>query len=153
MGVNGWRQAPAALHPGRRPVVHHWHRKVGGPQRQSGRKNSPPPGFDPRTFQPVASRCTDWAIIHTSTQPCFICPGAMEQISDSLGTTSISVTIKEVRSESSFILETNFIPLLFLSTPWSRVGGVGVELHSFLTLALNRVSGQLHDPAVAPPAK
>jgi hypothetical protein len=26
------------------------------------RKISPPPGFDPRTVQPVASRYTDWAI-------------------------------------------------------------------------------------------
>jgi hypothetical protein len=34
------------------------------PQGRSGRvqKNSPPPGFDPRTVQPVASRYTDWAI-------------------------------------------------------------------------------------------
>jgi sugar phosphate permease len=24
-------------------------------------KTSPPPGFDPRTVQPVASRYTDWA--------------------------------------------------------------------------------------------
>jgi hypothetical protein len=31
---------------------------------RSGRvlENSPPPGFDPRTVQPVASRYTDWAI-------------------------------------------------------------------------------------------
>jgi hypothetical protein len=35
-----------------------------GPQGRSGRvrKISPPPGFDPRTTQPVASRYTDWAI-------------------------------------------------------------------------------------------
>jgi hypothetical protein len=38
--------------------------RLGGPQGRSGRvrKNSPPPGFDSRTVQPVASRCTDWAI-------------------------------------------------------------------------------------------
>jgi len=37
---------------------------VGGPQGQSGqvRKISPPPGFDPRTVQPVAIRYTDSAI-------------------------------------------------------------------------------------------
>jgi hypothetical protein len=134
------------------PVPSHWHRRVGGPQRQSGRKNSPPLGFDPWTAQSVASRCTDWAIIHTSTQPCFICLGAMEQISDCLGT-SVSVTIEEVRSQSSFILETNFILLLYLSTPWRRIGGVRVKVHSFLTLALNRVSGQLHAPAVSSSAK
>jgi hypothetical protein len=34
------------------------------PQGRSGRvrKISPPPGFDPRTVQPVASRYTDYAI-------------------------------------------------------------------------------------------
>jgi hypothetical protein len=40
------------------------HTKLGGPQCRSGRvrKISPPPGFDPRTVQPVASRYTDYAI-------------------------------------------------------------------------------------------
>jgi hypothetical protein len=36
-------------------------RRLGGPQDRSGqvRKISPPPEFDPRTVQPVASRYTD----------------------------------------------------------------------------------------------
>jgi len=36
------------------------YRSLGGPQGQSGQvgKNSPPPGFDPRTSQPVVSRYT-----------------------------------------------------------------------------------------------
>jgi hypothetical protein len=36
---------------------------LGGPQSRYGRvrKFSPPPEFDPRTVQPVASRYTDWA--------------------------------------------------------------------------------------------
>ena len=41
------------------------YRRLGGPQGRSGqvRKISPPPpGFNPRTVQPVASRYTDWAI-------------------------------------------------------------------------------------------
>jgi hypothetical protein len=40
------------------------YRRLGGPQGRSGwsRKISPPPGFDPRTVQPVASRYTDSAI-------------------------------------------------------------------------------------------
>jgi hypothetical protein len=40
------------------------YRRLGGPQSQSGqvRKISPPPGFDPRTVQLVASRYTDWAV-------------------------------------------------------------------------------------------
>jgi hypothetical protein len=39
-------------------------RRLGGPQNRSGRmrKISPQPGFDAQTFQPVASRYTDWAI-------------------------------------------------------------------------------------------
>ena len=59
--VGGQRHAPAALPPEKRPGTHHTHRRVGGPQGQSGRvrKISPPPGFDPRTVQPVASRYTD----------------------------------------------------------------------------------------------
>jgi len=39
------------------------YRRLDGPQGRSGqvRKNSPPPGFDPRTVQPVASRYTDYS--------------------------------------------------------------------------------------------
>ena len=42
------------------------YRRLGGPQGRSGqvRKISPPPGFDPRTVQPVASHYTNYA-----TQP------------------------------------------------------------------------------------
>ena len=40
------------------------HRRLDGPQGRSGqvRKISPPPGFNPRTVQPVGSRYTDWVI-------------------------------------------------------------------------------------------
>ena len=40
-----------------------FYRKLGGPQGRSGqvRKISSPPGFDPRTVQPVTSGYTDWA--------------------------------------------------------------------------------------------
>jgi hypothetical protein len=59
--VGGQHHAPTALPPGntRYPL----YRRLGGPQGRSGRvrKISPPPGFDPRTFQPVVSRYTDWA--------------------------------------------------------------------------------------------
>ena len=62
MGVGGQQHAPAALPQGetRYPL----YRRLGGPQGRSGRvrKISPPPGFDPRTVQPVASSYTDWAI-------------------------------------------------------------------------------------------
>ena len=71
--VRGQRHAPAALYPSgktRYPL----YRRLAGPQGPCGqvRKISPPPGFDPRTVQPVASRYTDWAIpahaFHSNTQ-------------------------------------------------------------------------------------
>jgi hypothetical protein len=62
MGVGGQRHAPAALPPGniRCPL----YRRLGAPQGRPGlvRKISPPPGFDPRTVEPIASRYTDWTI-------------------------------------------------------------------------------------------
>jgi hypothetical protein len=58
----GQRHAPTALPPGmtRYPL----YRRIGGRQGRSGRvqKISPPPGFDPRAVQPVASCYTDWAV-------------------------------------------------------------------------------------------
>jgi hypothetical protein len=62
MGVGGQRHAPAALPPEK--TRYPLHRRLGGLQGRSGRvrKTSPPPGFDPRSVQPVASRYTDWAI-------------------------------------------------------------------------------------------
>ena len=62
-GLGGRRHAAAALPPEttRYPLC----RRLGVPQGRSGRvrKISPPPGFDPRTVQPVASRYTDCAIL------------------------------------------------------------------------------------------
>ena len=61
MGVGGHRHAPAALTPLKTRYA--LYRRLGGPQGRSGqvRKISPPPGFDHRTVQLVASRYTDWA--------------------------------------------------------------------------------------------
>jgi hypothetical protein len=62
MGVGGQSHAPAALPPGktRCPL----YRSMMGPSGLSGRvrKISPPPGFDPRAVQLVASCYTDYAI-------------------------------------------------------------------------------------------
>jgi hypothetical protein len=60
--VSGQHHASAALPPGK--TRYPLYRRLGGPQGRYGRvrKISPPPGLDPRTFQPVASRYTDWAI-------------------------------------------------------------------------------------------
>jgi len=58
-GVRGQRHAPAALYPGKDPVT--TVQEAGWASGRSGqmRKISPPPGFDPRTVQPVASHYTD----------------------------------------------------------------------------------------------
>ena len=62
MGVGGQHHAPTALPPAK--TRYPMYRGLGGPHNRCGqvRKISPPPGFDPRTVQPVASRYTDWAI-------------------------------------------------------------------------------------------
>ena len=62
MGVGGQRHAPAAL-PAEK-TCYPLYRRLDGPQGRSGqvRKISPPPGFYPRTVQPVARRYTDYAI-------------------------------------------------------------------------------------------
>jgi hypothetical protein len=61
-GMGGQRHAPAALPPGK--ARYPLYRRLGGPQSWSGRVHtiSPPPGFDLRTVQPVASRYSDCAI-------------------------------------------------------------------------------------------
>ena len=62
VGVGGQRHAPAALPPGRRPSTHCTGRWVGPRVGLDGCGNLAPPGFDPRTVQPVASRYTDHTI-------------------------------------------------------------------------------------------
>ena len=63
MGVGGQRHATATLPPVETRYA--MYIRLGGPQGQSGRMQnislSPPPRFDPRTVQPVASRYTDYA--------------------------------------------------------------------------------------------
>ena len=56
MGVRGQRHAPAAL-PRERPGTHFIRGWVGPRAGLDGcGKSCPPPGFDPRTVKPVASR-------------------------------------------------------------------------------------------------
>ena len=62
MGVGGQPHTLAVL-----PLGNTWYplyRRLDGPQSQSGqvRKISPPPGFDPRTIQPAASRSSCYKI-------------------------------------------------------------------------------------------
>ena len=60
MGVDGQHHAPAALPPRKDPVLivqeAGW---APGPVWTDAENLAPPPGFDPRTVQPVASRYTD----------------------------------------------------------------------------------------------
>jgi len=62
MGVGGQRHAPAAVPPWK--TRHPLYRRLSGPHGRYGRVRniSPPPGFDFRVVQPVASRHTDCAI-------------------------------------------------------------------------------------------
>jgi hypothetical protein len=65
LNVSGWlTPRPGRFTPREKDPVPIY-RRLGRLQDQSGRvrKISPPPGFNPRTFQPVASRYTDWAIL------------------------------------------------------------------------------------------
>ena len=61
MEMGGQRHAPADLPPGK--TRYPLYRRLGGEQGRSARvrKILSPPGFDPRTVQPVASPYTNWA--------------------------------------------------------------------------------------------
>jgi hypothetical protein len=70
MVVGGQDHASVALPPENRPGTYCTEDWV-GPQGRSGRvrKISSPPGFDPRTVQPVASRYTD-PVLSTQNDLC-----------------------------------------------------------------------------------
>ena len=83
-----------SLHPGK--TRYPMYRRMGGLQGRSGQvgKISPPPGFDPRTVQPVVSRYTGYAtrpttnavvVIKKNRHP--ICCGDRRQKSPSTGYT------------------------------------------------------------------
>ena len=58
-GVCGQRRAPAALPPEKEPVPIVQETGWAPGLVWTGSENFSPPGFDPRTVQPVASRYTD----------------------------------------------------------------------------------------------
>ena len=74
-GGEGSASCPCrSLSPGN--TRYSFHRRLGGHQSRSGqvRKISPPPGFDPRTVQPVASRYTDYTTRPTFKYVCiYVC--------------------------------------------------------------------------------
>ena len=93
----GQGHAPAALPPGKIPGTHctgGWE----GPRTglDGCRKFRPPPGFDPRTVQPVGSRYTDWAI-----------PAYIIYISSS-SSSSCSLIVRCV--SCSLVLKVEFVP-------------------------------------------
>jgi hypothetical protein len=60
--VSGQHHAPAAFAPGKDPVPIVQEAGWAPEPVWIGAESLPPPGFDPRTFQPTASRYTDYAI-------------------------------------------------------------------------------------------
>jgi len=60
----GWSRSRSGRFTHGKVTGYPLYRRLGGPQGRSGqaRKISPPPGFDPRTVQLVASRYTDRAV-------------------------------------------------------------------------------------------
>jgi hypothetical protein len=60
--VCGQHHAPAAFTPGEDPVPNVQEARWAPEPVWIGAENLAPPGFDPRTLQPVASRFTDYAI-------------------------------------------------------------------------------------------
>ena len=67
-GVSGQQYAPAALYPPERTGTHFTGGWVDPRAGLDGRKISSPPGFDPRTVQPVVSRYNEWATRPTDFQ-------------------------------------------------------------------------------------
>ena len=60
--VCGHHHAPAAFTPGKDPVPIVQEARWAPEPVWIGAENLAPPGFDPQTFQPVASRYTDYAM-------------------------------------------------------------------------------------------
>ena len=69
MELGGQCHISATLLPGK--TQYPLYRSLSGPQGQSGwvQKISTPPGFDPQTVQPIASRYTNWAISARTEPP------------------------------------------------------------------------------------
>jgi hypothetical protein len=78
MGVGVQRHAPAALPPGK--TQYPLYRRLGGPQERSGRVlkiSPPPPGFDRRTVQPVATAPYSGEIKSNPPHVFIVCTGTL----------------------------------------------------------------------------
>ena len=69
----GWLTPRSGFFSPRKETRYPLYMRLGRPHGRSERLRniSPPSGFDPRTVHPVASRCTDWAIVARNV--CVIC--------------------------------------------------------------------------------
>jgi hypothetical protein len=77
--MDGQSHAPVDLPPGK--TRYPLYRRLRWPQGRSGmlRKITPPPGFDPRTVQPVANPYTASAIPARATLIRFVCVYGLEK--------------------------------------------------------------------------
>jgi hypothetical protein len=119
----GWvvSTTPRPLYPRERPGTHctgDWMGPKAG--LDVCEKSRPPPGFDPRTVQPVASRYTDWAIPALCV---FLPNGNWIKSNDEFCTLCRIVCLEQVHCE---VLQTSCvlkIPVpLFLALLWSPCG-------------------------------
>jgi len=84
--VRSQRHAPAALYPGKNPIPIIQEAGWAPGPLWTGAENPTPPGFDPRTVQPVDSRYTDYA-----TRPTSPYVGYVNAIRDATGSETIFV--------------------------------------------------------------
>jgi hypothetical protein len=77
------------------------YRRLGGPQGQAGkaRKISPPPGFDPRTVQPVAQS------LYRLSYPAHTWGKYLKKISSLSLTKSIDVVVYKIKKKQEDLLE------------------------------------------------
>jgi hypothetical protein len=106
------------------------YRRLGGPRGQSGQvqKISPPPGFDPRTVQPVASRYTDYATWPTPNrlqQPYWLAPRYWELIN---GYTL--PYINSIFGQSAFFLDSWPLKMGPICCPKTSVRNYRYSLHN-----------------------
>jgi len=78
----------------------------------SSEKSRPPPGFDPRTVQPVASRCTDYAILAYVT----LCsPVGIRRCFSEMAVNFISILLNSALKKTAMLVVTSVISLNLIS--------------------------------------
>ena len=110
MGVSAQPHATAALSPGKTLYMLY----IGGwvdPRAGLGSSENlapPPPGFDPRTVLPVASRCTDYAILAHVT----LCsPVGIHRFFSEMAVTFISTLLNAALKKTAMLVVTSVTSL------------------------------------------